>query len=39
MAALGAEPVGSTAAHLVEVIRSDISKYKKIVKAAKITVN
>lgn len=39
MAALGAEPVGGTAAHLVEVIRSDISKYKKIVQAAKITVN
>lgn len=39
MAALGAEPVGGTAAQLAEVIRADISKYKKIVAAAKITVN
>jgi tripartite-type tricarboxylate transporter receptor subunit TctC len=39
MVALGAEPLGGTAAQLAEVIRSDIAKYKKIVAAAKITVN
>ena len=39
MVALGAEPLGGTAAQLAEVIRSDIAKYKKIVAAAKIAVN
>jgi tripartite-type tricarboxylate transporter receptor subunit TctC len=39
MDALGAEPIGGTAAELGEVIRSDIAKYKKIVKAAHITLN
>ncbi|MBI4203692.1 MAG: tripartite tricarboxylate transporter substrate binding protein [Betaproteobacteria bacterium] len=39
MATLGAEPVGSTAAQFAEVIRSDIAKYRKIVKDAKISIN
>jgi tripartite-type tricarboxylate transporter receptor subunit TctC len=39
MAVLGAEPVGGTAAQLAEVMRSDIAKFKKIVKEAKITIN
>jgi tripartite-type tricarboxylate transporter receptor subunit TctC len=39
MDALGAEPIGGTAAELGEVIRSDIAKYRKIVKEAKITLN
>ena len=39
MAELGAEPIGSTAAQLGETIRSDIAKYRKIVKDAKISIN
>jgi tripartite-type tricarboxylate transporter receptor subunit TctC len=39
MAELGAEPIGSTAAQLGEIIRSDIAKYRKIVKDAKISIN
>ena len=39
MAALGAEPVGGSAEDLAKVIRSDIAKYRKIVKDAKITIN
>lgn len=39
MATLGAEPVGGTAAELGEVIRSEIAKYRKIVKEAGITLN
>ena len=39
MATLGAEPVGSTPAELADVIRSDIAKYRKIVKDAKISLN
>lgn len=39
MATLGADPVGGTGAELAEAIRSDIAKYRKIVAAAKITLN
>jgi tripartite-type tricarboxylate transporter receptor subunit TctC len=39
MATLGAEPVGSTSAQFGELIRSDIAKYRKIVKDAKISLN
>lgn len=39
MAELGAEPIGSTAAQFGETIRSDIAKYRKIVKEAKISIN
>jgi len=39
MADLGAEPVGSTAAQFGEFIRSEITKYRKIVKDTRITVN
>ena len=39
MAELGAEPIGSTAAQFGEIIRSDIAKYRKIVKDAKISIN
>lgn len=39
MADLGAEPVGSTAAQFGEFIRSDIAKYRKIVKETNITIN
>jgi len=39
MAELGAEPIGSTAAQFGETIRSDIAKYRKIVKDAKISIN
>ena len=35
----GAEPVGSTPAQFSDLIRSDIAKYHKIVKATKITLN
>ena len=35
----GAEPVGSTPAQFSELIRSEIAKYQKIVKATKITLN
>ncbi len=39
MADLGAEPVGSTAAQFAELIRAEITKYQKIVKDTKITIN
>ncbi len=39
MAAMGAEPVGSTSAQLGEFMISEIAKYKKVVKDAHITVN
>ena len=39
MADLGAEPVGSTAAQFAEFIRAEITKYQKIVKDTKITIN
>jgi tripartite-type tricarboxylate transporter receptor subunit TctC len=39
MAELGAEPIGSTAAQFGETIRSDIAKYRRIVKEAKISIN
>ncbi|HET9663373.1 MAG TPA: tripartite tricarboxylate transporter substrate binding protein, partial [Burkholderiales bacterium] len=39
MANLGAEPVGGSAEDLANLIRSDIAKYRKIVKDAKITIN
>ena len=39
MADLGAEPVGSTPAQFSELIRSEITKYRKIVKETRITVN
>jgi tripartite-type tricarboxylate transporter receptor subunit TctC len=39
MATLGAEPVGGSAEELAHVIRSDIAKYRKIVKDAKIAIN
>jgi tripartite-type tricarboxylate transporter receptor subunit TctC len=39
MAELGAEPIGSTAAQFGETIRTDIAKYRKIVKEAKISIN
>jgi tripartite-type tricarboxylate transporter receptor subunit TctC len=35
----GAEPVGSTPAQFADLIRSEIAKYQKIVKATKITLN
>jgi tripartite-type tricarboxylate transporter receptor subunit TctC len=35
----GAEPVGSTPAQFADLIRSEIAKYQKIVKATKITIN
>jgi tripartite-type tricarboxylate transporter receptor subunit TctC len=35
----GAEPVGSTPAQFSDLIRSEIVKYQKIVKATKITLN
>lgn len=39
MADLGAEPVGSTGAQFGELIRSEIVKYRTIVKATKLTIN
>jgi tripartite-type tricarboxylate transporter receptor subunit TctC len=39
MADLGAQPVGSTAAQFGEFIRSEIAKYRKIVKETRITIN
>ena len=39
MADLGAEPVGSTPAQFGELIRSEITKYRKIVKETRITIN
>jgi len=39
MADLGAEPVGSTGAQFGELIRSEIAKYRSIVKATKLTIN
>ena len=39
MATLGADPVGETGAELAEAIRSDIAKFRKVVTAAKISVN
>lgn len=39
MADLGAEPVGSTPAQFGEFIRSEIAKYRKIVKETRITIN
>jgi len=39
MADLGAEPVGSTPAQFGELIRSEITKYRKIVKETGITIN
>jgi tripartite-type tricarboxylate transporter receptor subunit TctC len=39
MADFGAEPVGSTPAQFADLIRSEIAKYQKIVKATKITIN
>ena len=39
MADMGAEPVGSTAAQFGEFIRSEIAKYRKIVKETGITIN
>ena len=39
MADLGAEPVGSTGAQFGELIRSEITKYRGIVKATKLTIN
>jgi tripartite-type tricarboxylate transporter receptor subunit TctC len=39
MADLGAEPVGNTAAQFSEFIRSEIAKYRKIVKATGITID
>ena len=38
MADLGAEPVGSTAAQFGEFIRSEIAKYRKIVRETSITI-
>jgi tripartite-type tricarboxylate transporter receptor subunit TctC len=35
----GADPVGSTPAQFSDLIRSEIAKYQKIVKATKITIN
>lgn len=39
MASLGAEPVGGTAAQLGEHMRTEVAKFQKIVKDAKITLN
>jgi tripartite-type tricarboxylate transporter receptor subunit TctC len=39
MADMGAEPVGSTTAQFGEFIRSEIAKYRKIVKETGITIN
>ena len=39
MADFGADPVGSTPAQFSDLIRSEITKYQKIVKATKITLN
>jgi tripartite-type tricarboxylate transporter receptor subunit TctC len=39
MADLGAEPVGSTPAQFSELIRSEITKYRKIVNETRITIN
>jgi hypothetical protein len=39
MADMGAEPVGSSAARFGEFFRSEISKYRKIVKETGITIN
>jgi len=39
MADFGADPVGSTPAQFSELIRSEVAKYQKIVKATKITLN
>jgi tripartite-type tricarboxylate transporter receptor subunit TctC len=39
MADLGAEPVGNTSAQFGEFIRSEIAKYRKIVKETRITIN
>jgi tripartite-type tricarboxylate transporter receptor subunit TctC len=39
MAEMGAEPVGSTSAQFGEMIRSEIAKYRRIVKETGITIN
>lgn len=39
MATLGADPVGSTSADFQQYIRAEIAKYRKIVKAAHITLS
>ena len=39
MADLGAEPVGSTGAQFGQLIRSEIAKYRAIVKATKLSIN
>ena len=39
MADLGAEPVGSTGSQFAELIRSEITKYRTIVKATKLSIN
>jgi tripartite-type tricarboxylate transporter receptor subunit TctC len=39
MADMGAEPVGSTTAQFGEFIRSEIAKYRKIVKETGISIN
>ena len=39
MADLGVEPVGNTPAQFSELIRSEIVKYRKIVKDTQITIN
>lgn len=39
MTELGAEPVGSTAAQFGEFIRSEVAKYRTIVKDTRITIN
>jgi len=39
MADLGADPVGSTSAQFSEFIRSEIAKYRRIVKEANIKLN
>ena len=39
MADLGAEPVGNTGAQFGQLIRSEIAKYRAIVKATKLAIN
>jgi tripartite-type tricarboxylate transporter receptor subunit TctC len=39
MTELGMEPVGNSPVQFGEIIRTDISKYRKIVKAAKIKID